>query len=251
MISQYWPSALDFLANVNQDQLATALTELAGKLPADNSVAALETLRLELVNYKVMVPADVLQQGLTALTQQQISPAELAQRWTGAYRQVNPEYIVNLDFGAVVLMQIAISAYIQRWSALPVLVFGTLVLGASMVLGGASYAMVSGGSVVACAVILFALGEMIASPKSQEYVAAIAPRQKTAMFMGYYFVSMALGNLFAGLLSGWAYQTLARDMHQPLMMWCVFGAIGLVTAVAMIALNQYLRSRPASAMKAA
>ncbi len=251
MISHYWPSALDFLANVNQEHLAKALTELAGKLPADNSVAALETLRLELVNYKVMVPADVLHQGLSALAQQQVSAVELAQRWTGAYRQVNPEYIVNLDFGAVVLMQIAISAYIQRWSALPVLVFGTLVLGASMVLGGASYAMVSGGSVVACAVILFALGEMIASPKSQEYVAAIAPLQKTAMFMGYYFVSMALGNLFAGLLSGWAYQTLARDMHQPLMMWCVFGAIGLVTAFAMIALNQYLRTRPASVMKTA
>jgi dipeptide/tripeptide permease len=95
-------------------------------------------------------------------------------------------------------------------------------------------------------VVVFTIGEMIASPKSQEYVAAIAPKSKTAMYMGYYFVSMALGNLFAGLLSGWAYTALAKEMNQPMLMWALFGAIGAVTALALLIFNQYLKKQNVS-----
>ena len=91
-----------------------------------------------------------------------------------------------------------------------------------------------GGVTVVGAVVVFSCGEMIASPKSQEYVAAIAPRHQTAMYMGYYFVAMALGNLFAGLLSGFAYTVIAREMNQPLLMWVLFAGIAVLTAVGML-----------------
>lgn len=81
------------------------------------------------------------------------------------------------------------------------------------------------------AVLLFSLGEMLASPKSQEYVAAIAPGHQTAMYMGYYFVAMALGYLFAGLLSGWAYQLFAIEQQQPMLMWTFFASLGLLTSL--------------------
>jgi len=56
--------------------------------------------------------------------------------------------------------------------------------------------------------------------------------------MGYYFVSMALGFLFAGLLSGWGYGELAKEMNRPDLMWYLFGAIGLVTSIAILWFNR-------------
>lgn len=241
LIGKLSPSAVNFLASVNVEQLTTVLPGLAAKLGPFADTKLLEQLRLELVNYKVMPPLEQLQSGLQALHAGQISAAQLAANWSQAYRQVNPEYIVNLDFGVVVLLQIAISTYVQRWKALPVLVIGTLVLSLSLWMAGLSNALLFGGVSVSMAVFVFALGEMIASPKSQEYVAAIAPKRKTAMFMGYYFVSMALGNLFAGLLSGWSYTVLAREMHQPMLMWSLFGGIGVITSVALLVFNLRLK----------
>ncbi len=237
------PGLLDFLASVNVDRLSAALPLLAERLAQDGGVQTLELLRMELVNYKVMVPVGDLQAGLSALARGQVSAPRLAQAWAGAYRQVNPEYIVNLNFCAIVLFQVAVSAFVGRWKALPVLVAGILVLSAGMWFSGVGHGLVVGGFAAVLAVMVLALGEMIASPKSQEYVAAIAPRHKTAMFMGYYFVSMALGNLFAGLLSGWAYATIAKDMGQPMLMWSLFGAIGVASALAMLLLNASVNAR--------
>ena len=57
------------------------------------------------------------------------------------------------------------------------------------------------------------------------------------MYMGYYFVSMSLGFLFAGLLSGWGYGFLAKELNNPMMMWSIFAAIGILTAVALLIFN--------------
>jgi dipeptide/tripeptide permease len=240
---QYAPGMLDFFASVNIEQLASTLPKLAQTYQASMDAAALKQLSFDLVNYKVMVPDEVLRQGLSALQSQSMDATELAKQWAQQYRQVNPEYIVNIGFGLIVLFQIMTSSYIQRWSALPVLVFGTLVVSVGVAISGVGTAVSIGGFMVMTGVVVFTIGEMIASPKSQEYVAAIAPKSKTAMYMGYYFVSMALGNLFAGLLSGWAYTAIAKEMNQPMLMWALFGAIGAATALAMLIFNQYLKKQ--------
>ncbi|MBC3807335.1 MFS transporter [Undibacterium seohonense] len=246
-LQQFAPSSVEFLAGVNLEQLSGALPALAQKYHAGMDAVALKQLAFDLVNYKVMVPDEVLRTGLLAIQQGSVLPAALAEQWATQYRQVNPEYIINVGFGLIVLCQIAISAYIQRWRALPILVFGTVVLSAGIALCGlgasVSAGLAIGGTTVVMAVVVFSIGEMIASPKSQEYVAAIAPKSKTAMYMGYYFVSMALGNLFAGLLSGWAYTAIAKDMNRPLLMWLLFAAIGVMTAIALLIFNTWLKRR--------
>jgi POT family proton-dependent oligopeptide transporter len=242
-LAQHAPHLLDFFAAVNTEQLSAAITTMAQKNVMGLDANALSQLSFELVNYKVMVPVDVMQTGLHAISQGTITAQEQAQLWKTAYRQINPEYIVNIGFGTIVLAQIAISAYIQRWKALPILVVGTLILSVGIVMCGMAFSLIIGGFTVATAVIVFSIGEMIASPKSQEYVAAIAPKSKTAMYMGYYFVSMALGNLFAGLLSGWAYTAIAKDMHQPMLMWILFAGVGVATAIALLIFNQFVQKR--------
>ena len=80
---------------------------------------------------------------------------------------------------------------------------------------------------------------MTATPKSQEYVASFAPKDKAAMFMGYYFVSMALGSLFAGLLSGWLYSYFAVELNKPEVMWAIIGCLGFVTCIAFYLFNKH------------
>lgn len=95
-----------------------------------------------------------------------------------------------------------------------------------------------GGSFAVISILMMAFGEMITSPKSQEYVASVAPSHQTAMYMGYYFVSMALGFLCAGLLSGWGYGTIAKEMDRPDLMWIGFAVMALVTSVGLLWFNR-------------
>jgi len=239
----YHPRYLEFFAAVNPEQLQQAIASLSQQWLQASDATNLQQIRLELVNYKVMVPVDELQRGFSALQQQQISLKQLSQHWIQNYRQINPEYLINLSFAAIVLCQIGISHFLQRWRALPVLVAGTLILGLAMILTGYAMQAAAAGFVCILAILLYALGEMIASPKSQEYVAALAPPEKSAMFMGYYFVSMALGNLFGGLLSGWAYGEIARKANQPILMWLVFAAIAGLTAITMLIFDRSMKTR--------
>ncbi len=177
-------------------------------------------------------------QQVLAYMQDMVICMPTAVEWAANYRQVNPEYIINLDAGSIVVFQILVSSIIDRWKPFPVLVVGTIVSGIGIGIGGISHGIVLGGTFVAVSIIVFAFGEMIASPKSQEYVARIAPKAKTALFMGYYFVSVALGNLFGGILSGWGYQKIALEMDAPMLMWVLFGGVGFLTAGALVFFNK-------------
>jgi len=243
-LSSVAPGSLDYLAAVNVPQLATALPALAQQYAADP--AQLPDIARQLAHHKVQLPLADLATGLQQLSQASTDTRQLASHWAQVYRQINPEYIVNLGFLSIVLCQIAISRLIQRWPALPVLVGGTVLLSLGLLLCGLSAdvsiagALLGGGVLAIGGVLLFSIGEMVASPKSQEYVAAIAPPRQTAMYMGYYFVAMALGNLFAGLLSGWSYSYFGQTLQQPVLMWGLFALIAGLTAIALLWFHYWL-----------
>ncbi|EDP99061.1 MFS transporter [Shewanella benthica] len=92
---------------------------------------------------------------------------------------------------------------------------------------------------VLTSILVFSVGEMVASPKSQEYVASFAPHDKKAMFMGYYFVSSAIGFLLAGPLSGYLYSEVAKQAQRPDLMWYIIGAFGLVTALGLVLFHKF------------
>ncbi len=161
----------------------------------------------------------------------------IAENW-----QINPEWIINVDAYAIIVFQVIISATFDRFRPFTTMILGTLLTGCGLILG------VWGGVgwIVVAAIFIFAIGEMMASPKSQEYVSRIAPAGKTAMYMGYYFVAIALGNLFGGLLSGQAYGKLARDMQRPDIMWGIFAALAVLTALLLLAYDRLvIRRMPA------
>ena len=159
-------------------------------------------------------------------------------------RQVNPEFIVNIDAGAIVLFQVLISFMMARFHRFTTMITGMVIAAVGIALSAfaGSEGMIGlGGSVwiVALGLFIFAIGEMMASPTSQEYVGRIAPADKKALYMGYYFVAVALGNLFGGILSGELYGRLARDMQRPDLMWLAFGGLMMFTAVVFLIYNKF------------
>ena len=104
-----------------------------------------------------------------------------------------------------------------------------------------------GGWVIVAAVLVFSVGEMLASPKSKEYAGRIAPPDKVGMYMGYFYWCVALGNLFGGLLSGVMYQHFGpKGIDRPDIMWVSFAVMGGLTALALGLYNHWIRRRQAS-----
>lgn len=159
-------------------------------------------------------------------------------------RQVNPEHIINIDALCIIIFQVLISFLMARFHRFTAMIVGMAVAAAGIglpAIAGGTMIGIAGGSlfVVILGIFLFSIGEMMASPTSQEYVGRIAPRDKVALYMGYYFVSMALGNLFGGILSGQMYEKLAKGLQRPDLMWAGFGGLMLVSALIFLLYNKF------------
>ncbi|NOR86226.1 MAG: MFS transporter [Bacteroidales bacterium] len=116
--------------------------------------------------------------------------------------QLDPEFITNFDAMFIVLFQVLISSIIMRWKALNVMVTGFII---STI--GLSLTVVTQSPVfIIAALFIFAIGEMTASPKITEYIGRIAPTDKKALYMGYSFIPMFIGNILAGVVSGPVYE---------------------------------------------
>jgi dipeptide/tripeptide permease len=149
--------------------------------------------------------------------------------------QIKPEYIINLNAFGIICFQVLISYLVRRTSPLTSIILGVSVTVASFLiyLAGAS------GWIVVAAVLVFSVGEMLASPRSKEYAGRIAPPEKVGMYMGYFYWCVALGNLFGGLLSGVAYQHFGpQGVDQPGAMWVLFAVLAVTTAVGLVVYNR-------------
>ena len=129
-----------------------------------------------------------------------ISPA-LAKALGTEDGTILPEKLVNIDALYIVLFQVLVSWLIMKFKPVNSMIAGFLLsaigIGFWFVTQNAVYLFVS--------ILVFAVGEMASSPKILEYVGKIAPKDKVALYMGCYFIPMAAGNFFAGILSGNVY----------------------------------------------
>ena len=154
--------------------------------------------------------------------------------------QVKPEHIINLNALGIILGQVAISYFARNLKPFTTIISGVLITVVSFLI----YLIGFSGWIIVGAVLVFSVGEMLASPKSKEYAGRIAPPDKVGMYMGYFYWCVALGNLFGGLLSGSMYQHFGpKGIDRPDIMWVSFAVMGGVTAVALGIYNYWI-NRP-------
>ena len=129
----------------------------------------------------------------------------LAHQLGTAEGTIPAEYIMNVDAGAIILFQIVISYIVMRYKPLSAMIAGILIASVGLGLSLAT----QNGLYIVMSLLIFSVGEMSSSPKITEYIGRIAPPDKTALYMGCSYIPLAIGYIFAGIVSGNVYQTLS------------------------------------------
>jgi POT family proton-dependent oligopeptide transporter len=104
---------------------------------------------------------------------------------------------VSHDGYVIMLFQVPVSFILQRFRPIPAFLFGLAVAATGFVVVG--LAATSVPAVVFIGISLFAIGEMITSPRIQEYITWLAPKEKAGLYMGSNFLATGIGGLTSGL----------------------------------------------------
>lgn len=121
----------------------------------------------------------------------------------------------------IMVFQIFVSRLAEKSKAIPTFLLGIFIAAIGFLLLG--YAKISGTALVFLGIFFFAIGEMISSPRIQEYIMWIAPKEKAGLYMGTNFLAVGLG----GFLSGVTYTPLYgyfRDSGNPEYVWFTLAA---------------------------
>jgi len=143
-------------------------------------------------------------------------------------RRILGETIANTGW-IIMIFQVLISSVIQRFRAMPAFMSGLFLAAVGFIIIG--FAHFSFAGLVILGIILFAIGEMIASPRIQEYITWIAPKEKAGLYMGANFLSTMIGGLTSGLYTG-LYGWFGEAGH-PERVWYVLAA-NMVLGIAVL-----------------
>jgi proton-dependent oligopeptide transporter, POT family len=121
----------------------------------------------------------------------------------------------------IMIFQSMVSWLFERRRALPSFLFGLSVIVAGFLFLG--YARIGAPGFVFLGVLLFAVGEMIASPRIQEYITWIAPKDKAGLYTGMNFLAVMLGGALSGVTYTALYGTF-DDQGRPEYIWFTLAA---------------------------
>ncbi len=132
----------------------------------------------------------------------QISPW-LASFMSGGGTSINPEMLINIDAGAIILLQLIVSYFVLKMRHVSAMTTGFIVatigIGITFYTGNGLYTILG--------IVIFAIGEMMTNPTFSSFIALISPKGKEALYMGTYFVPIFVGNLLTTFVSGNLYQS--------------------------------------------
>ena len=154
------------------------------------------------------------------------------------------EIIETVDAWTIIFVTIPAAAIARRLKPLSAMVLGFALATACWFVMGAVPTIA--GTVAA--MMLFAVGEAIQSPRFYEYVANIAPQDQVGTYMGFAFLPIAIGTFIAGWSSGYLVKHYVEggNPNAP-QMWYVVGMYGVVSTLLMILYDRFLAPRRARA----
>ena len=114
----------------------------------------------------------------------------------GGVWKINAEAISHTGY-IIIVFQLFISRIFEKRAAIPSFLFGLFVAALGFVILGFSVTVANG--LVFLGIFLFAIGEMISSPRIQEYITWIAPKEKAGLYMGTNFLATFIGATLSGI----------------------------------------------------
>ena len=117
----------------------------------------------------------------------------------------------------IMIFQVFVSRFFEKFRAIPAFLSGLVVSGVGYIILG--YAKIASPALVFLGIFFFALGEMISSPRIQEYITWIAPKEKAGLYMGTNFLALGIGSILSGLYT--ALYGHFRSIGHPEYVWFI------------------------------
>ncbi|RJP77711.1 MAG: MFS transporter [Candidatus Zixiibacteriota bacterium] len=133
----------------------------------------------------------------------------ISKDWLLDNGMVKPEMLINIDSFAIIALMLVVAWATGKFHPMVALIGGMIVSVAAFV--GAGISMT--GWIVAMAIFIFAIGEMMCSPKFSEYIGLTAPPDKKALYMGYSNIPFAVGWGLGNAISGPLYENLGSKLN--------------------------------------
>ncbi|MEA3296999.1 MAG: MFS transporter [candidate division Zixibacteria bacterium] len=117
-------------------------------------------------------------------------------------KQLTQEWLINANPGLIVLSVVFVSFLVSRLRRVMSIFIGIVIASAGLIMAG----FTTSGYFCLVGILVFSVGEMLSSPKMNEYLGVIAPAGKKGLYMGYanipQGIGWGLGSWFAGHVYG-------------------------------------------------
>jgi dipeptide/tripeptide permease len=154
------------------------------------------------------------------------------------------EVIESVGAMTIIVVTIPVTAIARRLAPMSAMVLGFVLATASWFIMGAVPTIA--GTVAA--LVVFAVGEGLQSPRYYEYVAALAPPDQVGTYMGFAFLPIAIGTFIAGWSSGYLVTHFVEGGNPSApRMWFVVGSYGVVSTILMILYDRFVAPKRALA----
>ncbi len=115
--------------------------------------------------------------------------------------QLAQEWMININPGLIIIAVVFISYLVARMRRVLSISMGIAIASVGLVLAG----FTTSGLLCLMGILVFSVGEMLSSPKMNEYLGVIAPPGQKGLYMGYANVPVAVGWAYGSLLGGQVY----------------------------------------------
>jgi MFS family permease len=115
---------------------------------------------------------------------------------------ITQEWLINANSGLIILCVVWVSALVARMRRVHSIFLGITISSVGLVAAGFSMS----GILCILGILCFSVGEMLSSPKMNDYLGVIAPEGQKALYMGYANMPTAIGWAYGSFLGGQIYE---------------------------------------------
>ncbi len=114
---------------------------------------------------------------------------------------ITQEWLINANAGFIVLAVVFVSWLVAKMRRVTSILIGILISSIGLIAAGFTMS----GYLCILGILCFSVGEMLASPKMNEYLGVIAPEGEKGLYMGYANIPLAIGWAYGSWKGGEVY----------------------------------------------
>ncbi|MFQ5499028.1 MAG: MFS transporter [Candidatus Zixiibacteriota bacterium] len=126
--------------------------------------------------------------------------------------QLAQEWMININPGLIILAVVLISWMVSKMRRVHSILIGITVASVGLIAAG----FTSSGYFCLLGILIFSVGEMLSSPKMNDYLGVIAPNGKKGLYMGYANIPQGIGWGIGSLFAGHVYDTMGDKANLAL-----------------------------------